>query len=149
MTAQTKAFLAVLTDPALIAIGQEAIGAKMTERRNRRESRPLSACGLVICEDDGRESDVIRMSVREALLIALVAIGNHLADSHTQVTMRDTESLARLGSGPCRAVNDPRPNDDNAQPTPRRAISGGSSCLTGLLSGCPTSTRPAGLLSIA
>lgn len=87
--AQTKAFLAVLTDPALLEVGQQAIGAKMTDRRDRRESRPLSACGLVICEDDGRASGIIRMSVREALMVALVAIGNHLADSHKALTQSD------------------------------------------------------------
>jgi len=86
--------LAVLTDPALIQVGQEAIGAKMIDRRNRRESRPLAAIGLVVCEDDGRESDVIRMSVREALMIAMVAIGNHVAESNRHATVREKTGSA-------------------------------------------------------
>jgi hypothetical protein len=94
VTHQAKALLAVLTDPALVDVGKPAIVDQMRARRDRRESRPLSAVGLVICEDDGRGSGIIRMTVQDALLIALVAIGNHVADSNKHTAVRDEKTPA-------------------------------------------------------
>jgi hypothetical protein len=81
-----QAFLAILTDPDLVGVGEDAIAEKLADRRARRESRPLAGYGLVICEPGATESDIIRMTVRDALLTAMVAIGNHVADRTKHAT---------------------------------------------------------------
>lgn len=91
---QTEALLEVLTDPALIGVGQRAIEDKLAARRDRGESRPLVSCGLVIGEPGSGESQVIRMTVQDALLIALVAIGNHVAAERDRHTATSTRSVA-------------------------------------------------------
>lgn len=69
---------AIADDPQLLSAAHKAIEDVLVEWRDERISTPFCGNGLVIREQDGRSSSIIRMSTREALTIGLKAIADHL-----------------------------------------------------------------------
>lgn len=76
------ALRACADDENLLGVAHKAIEDRLVEWRDMRLSTPLAANGLVIHEKDGKDSNVIRMTPREAMRIGLEAIAKELVKEH-------------------------------------------------------------------
>ena len=68
----------VLNNPVLLEVGRLAVEDKLVDYRDSRIS-VLRNNGLCIREYDGRESSVVRMSIEEAVTVAMRAIIEELS----------------------------------------------------------------------
>ena len=64
----------------LLEIGRAAVEKVLIEWRDSRLSEPFRGNGLVIREQDGRESATIRFGPETCLMIGLKAIAAHLME---------------------------------------------------------------------
>lgn len=75
---QANALAQVASDDALLEIGRKAIEDVLIDWRDSRMSVLGRGNGLVVCEKDGKQSNVIRMGPEDALRVGLRAIATHL-----------------------------------------------------------------------
>lgn len=70
----------IANDKGLLEIGRAAVEKVLIEWRDSRLSEPFRGNGLVIREQDGRESATIRFGPETCLMIGLKAIAEHLME---------------------------------------------------------------------
>lgn len=67
----------IAADDDLLEVARLAVTKELVLRRDDLQSESRGA-GLVICEEDGIRSELIRMSIEAATAIAMRAIASHL-----------------------------------------------------------------------
>lgn len=78
MSKQLEALLQVLADEQLVQLARRAIDKAAFDMRDNRTSVIDIATGVVHNERDGRSSNIIRLSNRDAFVIGLSAIVKRL-----------------------------------------------------------------------
>jgi hypothetical protein len=72
-----------------LEIARKAIEDKLIDFRDSRISMPMAANGLVVHERNGDPSDLIRLTIVDALNIGLSAIQAHRDHQATRCTVED------------------------------------------------------------
>lgn len=82
----------LLERPDLLEVGRIAIEDALIDLRNSRIAMPFRNDGLVIREEDGTSSSIIRLGTEDALRIGIRAILKHL-DSQAPCNVACTSRL--------------------------------------------------------
>ena len=68
----------IADDDGLLEVGRKAVEDVLVDFRNTRISLPFRGNGLVVYEEDGKRSSIIRMGPENAISIAIRAIADEL-----------------------------------------------------------------------
>jgi hypothetical protein len=79
----------IATDDTLLKTAAAAVIMELAGARDMRSSLPFARSGLVVAEEDGTPSDAIRLTVLEALRIAVESIATQM--EHRSKTREDNQ----------------------------------------------------------
>ena len=120
----------VIKNEELHEVARRAVEDALIERRNTRTGILNRNNGLVCKERDGRDSNIIRMSIEEALVIGLRAIEAQApapAPAQTTFTQDEVEELIRIAVKAALGVSKALEADEVR--CPHTLANGGDGCV--------------------